>query len=134
MQNGKAHLMLSRSARPMNPEVQDLLFYRYAAGVAAYRDALIARGVKVSPITYPGYMLKASFGLTFWTDIACWSANRTKYSSNAEPDARFAKSMRPHPSDRLGHIPLLEQADAGNSGSSCVDAGARVGERNATQR
>jgi predicted enzyme related to lactoylglutathione lyase len=55
LQNGGADLMLTRSARPMNPEAQDVLFYMYAPDVAAYRAEIEARGVKVGPIKYPFY-------------------------------------------------------------------------------
>lgn len=61
MQNGKAHLMLVRSARPMNPGARDVLFYLYADDVAAYRDELAERGVKVGPLTYPAYMPEGEF-------------------------------------------------------------------------
>lgn len=43
VQNGKAHLMLTRSEKPMNPGARDVLFYLYAPNVAAYRDELAAR-------------------------------------------------------------------------------------------
>ena len=59
--NGKAHLMLVRSARPMNPGAQDVLFYLYAPDVAEYRAEVAARGVKVGPITYPVYMPEGEF-------------------------------------------------------------------------
>jgi hypothetical protein len=59
--NGKAHLMLSRSARPMNPGAQDVLFYLYAHDVDAYRAELAALGVKVGPLTYPPYMPEGEF-------------------------------------------------------------------------
>ena len=59
--NVKAHLMLVRSARPMNPGAQDVLFYQYAADVAAYRDELAARGIKVGRLTYPFYMPEGQF-------------------------------------------------------------------------
>jgi hypothetical protein len=61
LQNGKAHLMLSRSARPMNPGEQDVLFYLYAAHVAAYRDEVAARGITVGPLTYPFCMPEDEF-------------------------------------------------------------------------
>jgi catechol 2,3-dioxygenase-like lactoylglutathione lyase family enzyme len=61
LQNGKAHLMLSRSARPMNPGEQYVLFYLYAANVAAYRAELAARGITVGPLTYPFYMPEGEF-------------------------------------------------------------------------
>ncbi|HVP56183.1 MAG TPA: VOC family protein [Candidatus Eisenbacteria bacterium] len=59
--NGKAHLMLVRSARPMDPGAQDVLFYLYAPDVAAYRGELAARGIRVGPLTYPSYMPEGEF-------------------------------------------------------------------------
>ena len=35
--NGNAHLMLVRSARPMSSGAQDVIFYLYAPDVAGYR-------------------------------------------------------------------------------------------------
>jgi hypothetical protein len=61
LESGKAHLMLSRSARPMNPGAQDVIFYLYAPDVAAYRADLEARGIKVGPVTYPPYMPEGEF-------------------------------------------------------------------------
>jgi hypothetical protein len=63
MQNGKAHLMLTRSEKPMNPGAQDVLFYLYAADVVAYRDELAGRGIKVSALTYPFYMPGGEFSV-----------------------------------------------------------------------
>jgi len=57
----KAHLMFVRSARPMNPGAPDILFYLYAADVAAYRDELAARGIKFGPLTYPFYTPEGEF-------------------------------------------------------------------------
>jgi predicted enzyme related to lactoylglutathione lyase len=59
--NGKAHLMLVRSARPMNPGAQDVTLYLYAPDVAAYRAELSTRGVTVGPLTYPAYMPEGEF-------------------------------------------------------------------------
>ncbi len=61
VRNGKAHIMLTRSEKPMNPGARDVLFYLYAPDVAAYRDELAARGIKVSPLTYPFYMPAGEF-------------------------------------------------------------------------
>jgi catechol 2,3-dioxygenase-like lactoylglutathione lyase family enzyme len=55
VKSGTANLMLARSARPMNPDGQDVLFYLYAPDVAAYRDALAAKGIRVSELSYPEY-------------------------------------------------------------------------------
>src|SRR5512146_1349745 len=61
LQNGKAHLMVARSARPMNPEAQDVLFYMYAPDVVAYRAELEARGITVGPLQYPFYSPRGEF-------------------------------------------------------------------------
>jgi Glyoxalase/Bleomycin resistance protein/Dioxygenase superfamily len=61
LQNGRAHLMLSRSARPMNSGEQDVFFYLYAANVSTYRDELAASGITVGPLTYPFYMADGEF-------------------------------------------------------------------------
>src|SRR5262249_43873901 len=61
LQNGGADLMLARSARPMNPGAQDVLFYMYAPDVAAYRSELEAKGVKVGPLKYPFYSPRGEF-------------------------------------------------------------------------
>ena len=53
--------MLTRSARPMNPGAQDVLFYMYSKDVAAYRAELEAKGVKVGPISYPFYSPRGEF-------------------------------------------------------------------------
>jgi predicted lactoylglutathione lyase len=63
IKSGYAHLMLTRSARPMNPEAQDVLFYLYAADVVAYRNEFAARGIKVSELTYPEHALAGEFRL-----------------------------------------------------------------------
>lgn len=56
MENGKAHLMLSRSSGVINSSEQAVLFCMYAPDVAAYRAGLIERGIKAGAITYPPYM------------------------------------------------------------------------------
>ena len=61
MQNGNVHLMLTRSARPMNAGAQDVLFYIYSAALVAYRNDLISRGVEVGEISYPEYMPEGEF-------------------------------------------------------------------------
>ncbi len=61
LQNGGADLMLARSARPMNADAQDVLFYMYAPDVAAYRADLEAKGVKVGPLKYPFYSPRGEF-------------------------------------------------------------------------
>jgi predicted enzyme related to lactoylglutathione lyase len=61
LQNGGAGLMLARSARPMNPGAQDVLFYMYAPDVTAYRAELEAKGLKVGPVLYPFYSPRGEF-------------------------------------------------------------------------
>ena len=61
LQSGGADLMLARSARPMNPGAQDILFYMYAPDVVAYRAELEAKGVKVGPVQYPFYSPRGEF-------------------------------------------------------------------------
>lgn len=61
LKNGGADLMLARSARPMNPGAQDILFYMYAPDVAAYRAELEAKGVKVGPLKHPFYSPRGEF-------------------------------------------------------------------------
>jgi hypothetical protein len=61
LQSGQARLMLVRSARPMNPSAQDVLFYLYATDVASYRKELAALGVSVSPLTHPDHMPAGEF-------------------------------------------------------------------------
>ncbi len=61
LQNGQAHFMIARSARPMNPDAQDVLFYLYAPDVVAFRNELQSRGVKVGQLNYPFYMPRGEF-------------------------------------------------------------------------
>jgi predicted enzyme related to lactoylglutathione lyase len=61
LQNGGADLMLARSARPMNRDAQDVLFYLFAPDVAAYREELESKGVKVGPMKYPSYSPRGEF-------------------------------------------------------------------------
>ena len=61
LRNGGAELMLVRSARPMNPGAQDILFYLYANGVVAYRESLIAQDLKPGELGYPPYAKHGEF-------------------------------------------------------------------------
>jgi catechol 2,3-dioxygenase-like lactoylglutathione lyase family enzyme len=61
LRNGGAELMLVRSDRPMNPGAQDVLFYLYANGVAAYREQLVAQELKPSELSYPPYAKHGEF-------------------------------------------------------------------------
>jgi hypothetical protein len=61
LSNGGAQLMLVRSARPMNAGAQDVLFYLYAQGVAAYREKLISLGLQPGELTFPPYAKNGEF-------------------------------------------------------------------------
>ena len=61
LRNGGAQLMIVRSARPMNPGAQDVLFYLYAQGVAAYREKLISIGLTPSELSFPPYAKHGEF-------------------------------------------------------------------------
>lgn len=62
--NGRAHLMLARSARPLNPDAQDILYYFYATDIVEYRNGLIKRGIDAGPLTHPEHLLKGEFRIT----------------------------------------------------------------------
>ena len=57
------NLMVTRSARSLNPAAQDVLFYLYAADLKALREELLAAGVKVGEIGYPDYLPDGEFGM-----------------------------------------------------------------------
>ena len=61
LKNGGAHLMLARSGRAMNPDAQDVLFYLYANGVAAYRQWLLAQGLEPEELKFPPYAVRGEF-------------------------------------------------------------------------
>ncbi|OLC93932.1 MAG: hypothetical protein DMG35_01845 [Acidobacteria bacterium] len=61
LRNGGAELMLVCSGRSLNPGAQDILFYLYANGVAAYRESLIAQELQPSEISYPAYAKHGEF-------------------------------------------------------------------------
>jgi catechol 2,3-dioxygenase-like lactoylglutathione lyase family enzyme len=58
-----AELMCTRASEPVIASQQMVLFYMYSPDLIALRELLLARGVKVSPITYPEYMLKGEICL-----------------------------------------------------------------------
>ena len=61
--NGRAHLMLVQAECAIT-ESDNILYYLYATDVHAYREALAARGVKVSEMSYPPYLEKGEFRIT----------------------------------------------------------------------
>ena len=58
LNSSQADLMITRASEPVIAGQQAVLFYLYSPDLVALRDHLLARGVKVSAITYPEYMPK----------------------------------------------------------------------------
>jgi hypothetical protein len=54
----RADLMLARASEPVIASQQAVLLYLYSPDLIALRAHLLAKGVKVSPITDPAYMPK----------------------------------------------------------------------------
>ena len=63
VENGSAHLMLTRATEPMAAGTRDVTPYLYSPNLAAYRDELVAKGIKVGEIAYPPYMPEGEFGI-----------------------------------------------------------------------
>jgi predicted lactoylglutathione lyase len=63
VENGHAHLMLTRADEALVPETRDVTPYLYCRNITAYRDELIAKGIKVGEIEYPPYMPEGEFGI-----------------------------------------------------------------------
>lgn len=57
------NLMLTRSSRPIDPGVQDVLFYLYASDLPALRSQLEASGLAPGEIEYPDYLPAGEFCL-----------------------------------------------------------------------
>ena len=55
---GQADLMFARASEPVIASQQAVLFYLYSPDLIALREHLLAKSVKVSPLTYPEYMPK----------------------------------------------------------------------------
>ena len=55
------NLMLTRTGRPLDPGVQDVLFYLYAADLEALRSELLAAGITAGAISYPDYLPEGEF-------------------------------------------------------------------------
>jgi catechol 2,3-dioxygenase-like lactoylglutathione lyase family enzyme len=53
-----AELMFSLASDPVIPSQQAVLFYLYSPDLVALRNHLLAQGIKISAISYPGYMPK----------------------------------------------------------------------------
>lgn len=54
----RADLMLARASEPVIASQQAVLFYLYSPDLITLRSHLLAKDVKVSPITHPAYMPK----------------------------------------------------------------------------
>lgn len=55
------NLMLTRSERAIDAGAQDVLFYLYAADLAALRNELLAAGIRAGAISYPDYLPNGEF-------------------------------------------------------------------------
>ena len=75
MHRGQAsQIMLTLTGRALNPGAQDVMFYMYVEDLAAYRNAVIARGVKVGELTYPFWNRRGEFRIDDpdgWTWQVC---------------------------------------------------------------
>ena len=58
MKTDAAAIMFSLANGPISSSEQAVLFYLYADNLAGLREQLVAKGISVSPITYPFYMKK----------------------------------------------------------------------------
>ena len=55
------NLMLTRSARRIDADAQDVLFYLYASDLQSLRTMLLANGVAAGEISYPEYLPNGEF-------------------------------------------------------------------------
>lgn len=58
------NLMLAQSARAIDVDAQDVLFYLYAADLPALREHLLAAGATPGEISYPEYLPAGEFCLS----------------------------------------------------------------------
>jgi len=63
MERGDASLMLSKASGPVDAGQQAVLFYLYYDDIAATREELAAKGLRVGEMTYPFYCPKGEFRL-----------------------------------------------------------------------
>jgi len=69
-----AQIMVTLTGRPLNPGAQDVMFYLYVTDMPAYRERVIARGVKVGEVKYPFWSPKGEFRIDDpdgWTWQVC---------------------------------------------------------------
>jgi catechol 2,3-dioxygenase-like lactoylglutathione lyase family enzyme len=55
------NLMLTRSERPLDPELERVVFYLYATDLKGLRGSLVERGVNATEISYPEYLPNGEF-------------------------------------------------------------------------
>ena len=55
------NLMVTRSARAVDPSAQDVLFYLYAADLPSLRSTLVSQGIEAGEIDYPDYLPNGEF-------------------------------------------------------------------------
>jgi predicted enzyme related to lactoylglutathione lyase len=69
-----AQIMVTLTGRPLNPGAQDVMFYLYVDDLKAYREAVIARGVRVGEVKYPFWNRNGEFRIDDpdgWTWMIC---------------------------------------------------------------
>jgi predicted enzyme related to lactoylglutathione lyase len=69
-----AQIMLTLANQPLDSGSRHIMFYLYSTDMPAYRERLIARGVKVGIVTYPFYMPSGEFQVDDpdgWIWIVC---------------------------------------------------------------
>ena len=64
MKSDLAQLMLAKASHPVDPEMQAVLFYLYCDDVAAFREAIVGRGIEAGPIQHPFYSPRGEFRVT----------------------------------------------------------------------
>lgn len=55
------NLMVTRSARAIDPDAQEVLFYLYASDLKSVRELLLANGIAAGEICYPEYLPDGEF-------------------------------------------------------------------------
>jgi hypothetical protein len=60
----RANVMIACGDRPVDPAQQGVLFYLYCDDVAAFREALLRKGLQPGSITTPFYSPKGEFPLS----------------------------------------------------------------------
>jgi predicted enzyme related to lactoylglutathione lyase len=69
-----AQIMLTRTARPLNPGAQDVMFYLYVSDMRVYREQVVSCGVAAGEVTYPFWSPNGEFRVDDpdgWTWMIC---------------------------------------------------------------